>query len=286
MSDHAGAIASLEREARQRLEGERTMMCLSSESIERIAESHGLSRRDVSVLALENDFVPLRYVKNIGTLGTGGQALLLRSRVLVVGAGGIGGGAVELLARTGVGTVVLVDPDVFDETNLNRQNFCCTDVIGRPKTDVAGDRVRYINPEVDIEKHALAADSANLPGLISGCGVAIDALDNMDDRRTLQAACSRAGAVMVHGAIAGTALQATTIFPGDAGLQGFAPCAEPGAGGRGIEVETGNPATTPLLCAAIQVQEAVKVLLGLDGTLRGRMLYLDTADWAFELIDL
>ena len=278
-------VATLEGLAVERLEGGGPVPCLSSESIESAAREHALTLRRVSVIALENGIVPLRYVKNIGTLGTAGQARLLRSRVLVVGAGGLGGGAVELLARSGVGTIVLADPDAFEETNLNRQNFCCTDVIGRPKVLVAGERVRYINPEVDVQTRAVAAGRENLPDLLDGCGVAIDALDNLDDRRTLQAACAAAGVVMVHGAIAGTSLQATTVYPGEPGLEGFAPYGG-SAGGRGIELETGNPATTPLLCAAIQVQEAVKVLLGEGGTLRGRMLYLDSADWTFELIDL
>jgi len=181
---------------------------------------------------------------------------------------------------------VVVDPDVFDETNLNRQNFCCTAVVGMPKVQVLRDALGAINPESEIVAKQVAATADNLPGLLEGVDVAIDALDNLDDRLTLQEACTKAGIAMVHGAIAGTSLEVTTIFPGDPGIADFAPLTADGVKTRGVEVETGNPAVTPVLCAAIQVSEAVKVLLGEGQTLRGRMLYIDTDDWSTEFIDL
>lgn len=286
MATSEDILASLRASAFDREEGGRVLRCLTTPSISAAAREHGVAEREVSILALENGMVPLRYVKNLGTIGAAGQARLLGSRVLVVGAGGIGGAAVELLARSGIGTIILVDPDIFDETNLNRQNFCCSDVIGEPKVDVAGLRVRYINEEVDVIKRRITADADNLPELLTGCDVAIDALDNMDDRLVLQEACAQSGVVMVHGAIAGSALQLTTIFPGDVGLKGLVPVEATGEKSRGIETETGNPSTTPMLCAAAQVQEAVKAMLDIGTTLRGRLLYLDMADWSIDLIEL
>ena len=251
-----------------------------------MAGRFGLSTRQVSVFALERGYLPLRYVKNVGTIGLAGQAKLLESRALLVGAGGIGGSAAELLARMGVGVIMIADPDTYDETNLNRQNFACADVLGRSKVDVAAERLLEINCDVDVIRHKIAADRENLPGLLEAADVVIDAIDNIDDRLTLQDACREAGVVMVHGAIAGTALQVTTIYPGDAGLEGVLPAAAGDGKSQGVEVETGNPATTPVLAAVIQVQEAVKVLLGTGTTLRGRMLYLDLEDWSFEFIEL
>src|SRR5660398_1634 len=137
--------------------------------------------------ALDNGFLPLRYVKNIGTIGLGGQAKLLSSRVLLVGAGGIGGTAAELLARMGVGTIVIVDPGVS-------------------KVDVTADRILEINCDVEVIRRHMTADSENLPELVTGADAVIDALDTLDDRLALQAACASAGVVMIHGAIAGTAL--------------------------------------------------------------------------------
>jgi molybdopterin/thiamine biosynthesis adenylyltransferase len=286
MDPTPGLLESIKASTFDRQEGCETFRCLSLDDTAGIGREHGLTTREVSIAALESGFLPLRYVKNVGTVGLGGQARLLTSRVLLVGAGGIGGTAAELLARMGVGTIVIVDPDVYDETNLNRQNFACADVIGKAKVDVASDRIMEINCDVEVIRRRMAADSESLPGLVEGADAVIDALDNLDDRLALQDACATSGVVMVHGAIAGTALQVTTIFPGDPGLSGFIP-ATPGEGKeRGIEVETGNPATTPVICAVIQVQEAVKVILELGTTLRGKMLYLDMADWSFEFIDL
>jgi molybdopterin/thiamine biosynthesis adenylyltransferase len=251
-----------------------------------LAERFAVTSRDVAVLALENGVVPLRYLKNIGTVGLEGQSRLLRARAVVIGAGGIGGRASELLARMGVGRITLVDPDVFDETNLNRQGFSCEDAIGLPKVDIARDRLNEINCDVEVEMHRLAAGPGNLPDLLSGADVVIDALDNLDDRLALQEACRMRGVVMVHGAIAGTCVQATTVFPGDPGLEALHAPSGGVEKARGIEVETGNPATTPTLAAVIQVQEALKVILGTGETLRRRLLYLDLEDWTFEFIEL
>jgi molybdopterin-synthase adenylyltransferase len=286
VEEPAGLLELLEASAVDRDEGDTHFRCLTMAAVAKAAGEHGLTTREVTVFALEHGLLPYRYVKNVGTVGLAGQARLLGSRALVVGAGGIGGSACELLARMGVGTIVLVDPDTFDETNLNRQNFCCGDVIGQPKVDVVADRLLEINCDVDVIRRRMAADSDTLPSLLSGADVAVDALDSLDDRLTLQKACAAAGVVMVHGAIAGTSLQVTTIYPGDTGLVGFVPAADPGERTRGIEQETGNPSTTPVLSAVFQVEEAIKVILEIGTTLRGRMLYLDMEDWTFEFIDL
>jgi molybdopterin-synthase adenylyltransferase len=279
-------LQALRRASLDHQEGGTTYKCLSIAALRDIASSSGMTGREISAVALENGLLPLRYVKNVGTLGLAGQAKLLRSKAVVVGAGGIGGQAAELLARIGVGKLVLVDPDVFDETNLNRQNFACGSVLGMAKVDVVRERLSEISEDVEVESRCVTADEGNLGGLIAGAGVVLDGLDNLDDRLLLQNACAAAGVVMVHGAIAGTSLQVTTIYPGDRGLSGFVPTPESGEKVRGIEVETGNPSTTPALAAAIQTSEAVKVLLNLDATLRGKMLYLDSEDWTVEFIEL
>lgn len=278
---------ALREAATQRDEGGVTYSCLSLESIRSLAPRFGLSSHELSAMALDEGFLPLRYVKNIGTMGLEGQARMLRSRVMIAGAGGIGGNAAELLVRAGVGRLALVDPDIFDETNLNRQNFACGDVLGMAKVEVVRDRLLEINHDVEVETHQVAGDKFNLPGLMSGAGVVIDALDSLSDRHVLQEACALSEVVMVHGAIAGSSLQVTTIYPGDPGLTLFAPMTDGGSGKVcGIELETGNPPTTPALAAAIQVQEAVNLIIGRGASLRGRMLYIDTYDWTVEFIDL
>lgn len=281
--DIAGAI---EKASVERVEPGRTLRCLSIDDVRELAREFGLVPREVSAIALDNGFIPLRYLRNIGTLGTDGQAKLLRSMVAVIGVGGIGGVAASMLARSGVGTIVLVDPDDFDETNLNRQRFATEKNVGARKVDAARDRLIEINSEVEILCHALRAGGESLPGIITGAGAVIDALDSLDDRLVLQEACREAGAVLVHGAIAGTCLQAATIYPDEPGLECILrPPAQVGIS-HGIEDETGNPSTTPAIVAGIQVQEAVNVMLGRVPSLRGRLLYLDISDWTLEFIEL
>ena len=284
--DEKGLAEALESAAADRSEGDVHYRCLDMRSIADIARKRGASTREVSIAALKAGLLPLRYVKNIGTVGLEGQAKLLESRAVLVGAGGIGGSVAELLGRMGVGTVVIIDPDVFDETNLNRQTFACGAALGMPKVEVARDRLLDVNCDVEVITHRVAATQKNLADLVSGADVVIDALDSLDDRLLLQEACRDAGIVMVHGAIAGTSMQVTTIFPGDTGLEGFVPVPDEQGKAQGVEVETGNPATTPALAAAIEVQEAIKVILGTGTLLRGKMLYLDMADWDIEFIEL
>ena len=280
-------LAALAEAASERSEGGRTYGCLSLEAVSSLASRFNLPISELSALALENGFLPLRYVKNIGTIGLDGQAKLLRSAAVVVGVGGIGGNAAEMLARLGFGKLTLIDPDTFDETNLNRQNFSCRDVVGMAKVEVVRDRILEISGGADVATYRVAAESDNLPRLIDGADVVIDALDSLSDRHVLQRACAEMGVVMVHGAIAGTALQVTTIYPGDPGLVSFAPLPESEEHKvRGIELETGNPPTTPALAAAIQVIEAVKMITGIGTTLRGKMLYMDVLDWTLDFIDL
>lgn len=279
-------IAALRLSVSRREEAGETRDCLTLGDIAAVATRAGVSTRELSAEALDNGLIPLRYARNVGTLGTDGQAKLLRSAAVIVGAGGIGGHAAEFLARAGVGRLRLVDPDRFEETNLNRQNFACGRVLGKPKVDVVRDMLQEINADVEVDALRTTATGENLPGLLDGADVALDALDSLTDRLVLQEACARAGVPMVHGAIAGNALQATTIFPGDPGLEGFSRGHEVDGKERGVEVETGNPATTPALVAAIQVEEAVKVILGREPGLRGRLLYADTSDWSVEFIEL
>jgi len=286
MDEVPGLLESLQEAAAPREEGCEQYRCLTLDDVSAAAARYGLATRQVSAYALERGLAPLRYLKNVGTVGLAGQAKLLESRALLVGAGGIGGTAAELLARMGVGTIVIADPDTYDETNLNRQTFACAGALGRWKVDVTAERLLEINCDVDVVRHPIVAGRNNLPDMLAAVDVVIDALDNIDDRLVLQRACADAGVVMVHGAIAGTALQVATIYPGEAGLEGMLPPATGKGKAQGVEVETGNPATTPVLAAVIQVQEAVKVLTGTGTTLRGKMLYLDLEDWTFEFIEL
>ncbi|MDD5747870.1 MAG: ThiF family adenylyltransferase [Actinomycetota bacterium] len=285
-------IQAIKDSSHDRIEGSKTYRTLSNEACRSIAKTFHKRPREISILSLENHIIPLKYIKNMGTIGAEGQVKLLRSCISVIGAGGIGGYASVLLARTGVGRIIIVDKDTFDETNLNRQYFSDETVLGEEKARVAVDCLSRINTDVEVEAVQTEADEKNLARILKGTDVAIDALDTLRDRLILEEACRRVGVVLIHGAIAGTTLEVTSIFPGEPGLSSFIPLQsnitntteQRGEKLEGIEVETGTPATTPAVAAAFQVQEAIKALTGVGEPLRGRMLYMDIENWSFEII--
>ncbi len=246
-----------------------------------LASRFRLTALQVEVEALESGVVPARYQGNIGTLGMEGQLLLLRSCVGVCGLGGLGGYVTELLARYGVGRLVLADDDVFEENNLNRQLFSRECDLGRPKALRARERVAEINPDLEVVAHQRFVTADNFPEIFGEARVVVDALDTVSSRLALQEGCARLGIPLVHGAIAGTAGQVMTVYPGDAGLLSLYPPGED----RGVELVEGTPPATPALVASLQAQEVVKVICGGE-TIRNGFLFLDTSCNLFQFIPL
>ena len=277
MRDFAQAVETHVEDA----QGART---LSLECLDELAGEYGLSRRDAEIAALELGILPRRYLRNCGTVGLSGQLLLLRSCVAVIGLGGLGGYVVEGLARMGVGRLTLVDGDVFCDHNLNRQVLSEESYLGRSKAEVARKRVQEINRAVTVMDLAQYATRDNLSQILVDADVVIDALDRLPIRLVLQDAAAQAGIPMVHGAIAGGMGQVMTIFPGDAGLRalyGSGPIPEHGA-----EVELGTPPASPMMVAAWQVHETVKMLVGIGDLLRGRMLFIDAMSGEVHVLGL
>jgi len=263
-------------------EGDLRLLSLAAEKA--LADEFGLSRRDVQIAAAENRVLPARYQRSLGTVGWDGQLALLRATVGIVGLGGLGGWIVEGLARMGVGRLILIDGDRFAENNLNRQALCWESTLGLPKADAAAERVGRINPAVETVAHAVWADAESLPRLLTGAQVIVDALDTLPTRFLLQRVAQGLGVPMVHGAIAGYIGQVMTIFPGDAGL--FALYPEGKSPERGAEALWGNPAATPMMIAAWQIQEVVKLITGRGQPLRNRMLLMDAEQGAVEILRL
>lgn len=240
-----------------------------------LAKELNMPRREIQIAALESGIVPGRYLRNMGTVGVAGQLRLLSSTVAVVGCGGLGGLVVELLARMGVGRLVLVDGDVFEDNNLNRQVLCTEADLGKPKVMAAYERALAVNAAVEVRCHKVRLTKENAASLLQGADVVVDALDNLPSRFALEEAAKTLHIPLVHGAIAGFLGQVLTVFPDDPGLaEIYGP---PGTRERGVEVETGNPAATPALVASFQVQEVVKLLTGVGEPLRRRLLYIDSA---------
>jgi len=180
----------------------------------------------------------------------------------VVGAGGLGGTVIQLLGRIGVGMLTVVDCDVFDETNLNRQVFCTRDWLGQPKAIAAQSQLRSINPAVEVFAHVLRLDLANGPEILSGCQVIVDALDTVKDRLTLEALAKSLGVPFVHGALAGFEGQLITVFPEDPGLkQIYGSADEDSRPASRPEFLLGVPSITPSLVATLEAMEVLKILL-------------------------
>lgn len=246
---------------------------ISLVSVRRLAACYACQIREVERQALLNEIVPERYRRNLGTIGLAGQSKLLDSCVAVIGAGGLGGYVIEGLARMGLGKIIVIDGDRYAENNLNRQLGCTEAVLGQFKGQVMSRRVAEVNSAVEVVVHTDWLDAENAASLVQGASVLVDALDNLPTRLLLQRIAARLNVPLVHGAIAGYTGQVLTIMPGDIGLVGLYGDT-PGAD-KGVEVLLGNPAATPMLIAAWQVSEAVKLVVG-GPLLCQRMLVFDT----------
>lgn len=258
---------------------------ISLAEIKKIARNFSCSTREVEIIALEERIVPSRYARNIGTIGLAGQAKLLKSRAAVVGAGGIGGTVVELLARMGVGEIVVIDGQTFEENNLNRQLLATENTIGKLKAETAAEKIKEINSSVKVICHPVKADKARLLEFLKGADVVVDALDSIETRHLLQEVTRELKIPFVYGTIAGFFGQVMTIFPEDKGLE-LVYGEEGLEQHKGVEVSLGNPSATPAMIAAWQVQEVIKVILKIGLPLRNRLLVMDAAPGRVEIIEL
>jgi len=257
---------------------------LSLSAVRQVAWEFGLSPREVEIRTLEERILPERYLRSLGTVGWEGQIKLLQATVAIVGLGGLGSNVVEGLARAGIGHLILVDPDIFVEHNLNRVILGTEANLGDSKVEAARARVAEINSAVEVTTYAVEATAENLPRLLEEADVVVDALDRLPTRLTLQDAAQSLGIPMVHGAIGGMTGQVMTIFPGDEGLYTLYGRGE--VPERGIEAEQGCPTATPMMIAAWQVQEVLKVLLDKGEPLRNRVLLMDAELGIVDVIRL
>jgi molybdopterin/thiamine biosynthesis adenylyltransferase len=267
------------------LPNKRPCSIISISERDAIAAALSLSKRKVEIAALEAGVVPQRYLRNIGSLEISGQKKLLQAKALLVGAGGLGGTIAQLLARMGLGILVMADGDSFTEDNLNRQAFSLEENIGVSKVRAARSQIMKINAATEVETYEGYVTDKELAFLIQGAEVAVDALDNMPSRFSLEKVCKEAKVPLVHGAVAGFSGQVTVIYPEDTGFASFygSPAAVPE---KGIEVELGNLAGIVSAVASVQVQEVVKIITGIGRPLRNRLLFLDSLTGSVEIISL
>ncbi|MGC8495346.1 MAG: HesA/MoeB/ThiF family protein [Syntrophobacteraceae bacterium] len=235
-----------------------------------------------SLALLARGEIPERYQRNSGTIGIAGQKRLLEARVAVVGAGGLGGSVIELLARQGVGFLRVIDGDCFALHNLNRQLFATLKTLGKNKAEVAAERIAEVNSDVDVHAVPQMLEEKNAKTLLDGMDVIVDALDSIACRLLLCQTAQRLGIPLVHAAIAGWTGQVATILPDGPGLEKIYRTPMQ----KGIEAELGTPAPTPALAAAVQAREVVKLLTGIGEPLAGKLLYFDTERNIYELLRL
>lgn len=223
-----------------------------------------------------------RYQRNMNMLSEAEINMLHKSRVCVIGCGGLGGYVIEMLGRLGVGHITAIDGDVFDETNLNRQLLSSVDVIGMGKAETAKKRMQLVNPSIEVTPVSQRVTSENGMDILAGHDVIIDAVDSIDTRLLLQDLASRLETPLVHGAIGGWFGQVTTIFPEDRTLDKLYAKSP----SRGIEKELGNPSFTPAIVASLEVSEVLKILIGRGELLRKKVLYIDTFEQDYMVVDI
>lgn len=223
-----------------------------------------------------------RYDRNMMCISKEENESLRHKTVAVVGCGGLGGYIIEMLGRLGIGKIIAIDGDVFEDTNLNRQILSHMENLGRPKALEAWERMKLVNPDVEILPVINKIDESNAKTILQRAEVVVDALDNISGRLVLQNACEELGVPLVHGAIAGWYGQITTIFPGDRTLDKI----YSGLKGSEIKNPLGNPSFTPALTASIEVSEVLKLLIGRGELLRNKMIFLNLLDNNFEIIEL
>lgn len=248
------------------------------QALRECALRHAIPMRLAETAVLEAGIVPSRYERNLGVWGVEGQAALARSCVLVAGCGGLGGFAAEMLARAGVGSIVLVDGDSFTESNLNRQMGCTEASLGRNKAEVTAERIQTVNSAVEVTVHPVMFDKSTLPAMAEGCSVLVDALDSIESRVTLCEIAAQMKLPLVHGGIENMCGQVACVQPGDVSLLHllFLAAKEPSCH------RFANPVASVAVASAIQVSQVLQLLTGGKKALEGRMLSFDLEAMGFD----
>jgi sulfur-carrier protein adenylyltransferase/sulfurtransferase len=226
---------------------------------------------------------PERYARHLALteIGAAGQQRLAASSVLVIGAGGLGSPAALYLAAAGVGIIGIVDHDRIEISNLQRQILFATTQVGAGKAQVAGERLRDLNPDLSVIVHAVKLDADNAMQMLSAYDVVIDGTDRLATRYLVNDACVLLGKPLVSAAIHRFEGQAMTYLPGESPCYR---CLYP----ESPEDLVPNCATAgvlgvlPGVMGSLQATEAIKVLLGIGATLAGRLLVYDALSLTFD----
>ena len=219
-------------------------------------------------------------------IGPEGQEKLLSSKVLIIGAGGLGSPAALYLAAAGVGTIGLVDKDEVDLSNLQRQILHSTETLGIPKVESAAARLRSLNPDVNVIEHRLFISENNIDSLIAPYDFVVECTDSFDAKYLINDACVRASKPFCHGAVIRFYGQVMTILPGKG------PCyrcafRKPPEPEKALDAKKlGVLGAIPGVIGCLQALETIRFLTGSGELLTGRLLTFDGLDMYFQTIPL
>ena len=228
-----------------------------------------------------------RYSRHIimGDVGSGGQRKLMQAKALIIGAGGLGSPSAVYLALAGVGTIGLVDFDVVELSNLQRQILHHTPDVGRPKLQSAKDNLHAYNPDVNVVLHEVRLESDNAMDIISQYDLVVNGADNFATRYLVNDACYLLNKPLVDGSILIFDGQATVFLPG----QGCYRCLFPSPPPPGMVpncAEAGVLGALTGLVGSIQATEALKYFLGIGENLSSRLLLIDALAMSFREVKL
>ncbi len=210
-----------------------------------------------------------RYKRQIMSFGKEGQERLKKAHIFIAGAGGLGSPVALYLAVAGVGTITIVDMDVVDQPNLNRQILHFDRDIGRRKTDSAEEKLQEINPDITVHAINIKIEAMNAAGLVGKADGIVDAMDNYPTRYLLNDVAIAKEIPLFHGGIRGFYGQATTIIPGKTPcLKCIFPKAPPAEVFPAVGVTAG-------FIGMVQANEVLKYLLGIGELLTGRLFIWD-----------
>ena len=228
----------------------------------------------------------LRYGRHLllPEVAIDGQRKLKAARVLIIGAGGLGSPAALYLAAAGIGTLGLVDFDIVEVTNLQRQLLHGTRDVGRPKLDSARDRIHDTNPNVKLELHPTRLTSANALTIVRDYDIVLDGTDNFATRYLVNDACVLLGKPNVYGSIFRFDGQASVFATEDGPCYRCIYPEPPPPGLVPSCAEGGVLGVLPGLVGTLQATEAIKIILGIGTTLTGRLLLVNALDAQFRSV--
>jgi molybdopterin/thiamine biosynthesis adenylyltransferase/rhodanese-related sulfurtransferase len=230
----------------------------------------------------------IRYSRHflLPEVGEDGQAKLLQAKVLMVGAGGLGSPSAYYLAAAGVGTLGIIDNDVVDISNLQRQILHANDRVGMPKVESAKKTLEGLNPDVKVIPYQAKLTSENIMEIIKNYDLVIDGCDNFPTRYLVNDACVLTGKPNVHGSIFQFEGQATVFYPGKGPCYRCLYPEPPPAEMAPSCAEAGVLGVLPGLIGVIEALEAVKLILGKGDTLVGRLLHFNTLTMEINTLKL